>query len=88
MGDVMFTNLLEPLISGYLSSYFLQRQQWSFVPGQRGYEWFELDVHNTKDPELKNGMMDLFFVGEVLADGERCVNFEPEPLKFKAGNIT
>ena len=46
--------------------------------GQESLGSFELDWRNTIDPVVKEGQIDMFFIGEITKAGETCGELEPD----------
>jgi hypothetical protein len=88
IGEIMFSELLGPVMDVYLNHYHFSHWQPSVLPGQKTKDKFTIDMRNTADPVIASGIMEMSFVGELLYNGEDCKNFEPEEIEFEAGNLT
>jgi len=48
---------------------------------------FELDWRNTVDPVVKEGQLDMYFLGEVTYRNESCGTLEPDQFDFMGTEV-
>jgi hypothetical protein len=48
---------------------------------------FELDWRNVVDPVVKEGQIDMYFIGEITYNDETCEAFEPDQFDFMGTEI-
>lgn len=81
VGEYIFTNMLGPVMDGFLNHYQFPFAWPSMVRGQNTYDFFTLDFRNVKSPKITEGQVDFFLSGELLYKGEEC-SLEPDNLDF------
>ena len=55
--------------------------------GQDNLGTFELDWRNTIDPVVKEGQIDMFFIGEVTSRMHQCGELNPDQFDFMGTEI-
>lgn len=55
--------------------------------GQDNLGSFELDWRNTIDPVVKEGQIDMFFIGEITKKGESCGELNPDQFDFMGTEV-
>jgi hypothetical protein len=74
MGDAIMNGMLEPPITQLLNDYQMPLTLGTFFPGQEASADFFLDLRHQvgRDPNIGNGNLDFFFLGELIRDGQNC----------------
>jgi hypothetical protein len=81
-GALIYTQLGEPVMTTFLNDYRLPlRRMESPFKGQYAVADFHLDYRNTQDPILNEGVMQAYFMGEVLYSTHKC-KMEPNAFDF------
>jgi hypothetical protein len=81
VGEYIFTNMLGPVMDGFLNHYKFPFAWPSMVRGQNTWDFFNLDFRNVKSPIISEGQIDFFASGELLYKGEDC-DIEPDNIDF------
>ena len=76
----MFSKLGEPILTTFLNDYrmSLDHMPSPFLGQGQRYANFELDWRNTIDPVVKEGQIDMYFLGEITEPGESCGELKPD----------
>ena len=89
-GELMFSQIGEPILTTFLNEYRLPLDQMPspfLGQGVDRYANFELDWRNTVSPVIKEGQMDMYFLGEITRPGESCGTLDPDQFDFMGTEI-
>lgn len=84
LGTYMFGSMLGPLVDTFLNSYITEVPFHSpFLGMQDTYDTFLFDYRNTKSPDIKNGYVDFYFLGDVTPkDRPNLCDIEADKMQF------
>lgn len=86
-GETIFSNMMGPILDGWLNHYKYTLPFPSLVRGQDTLDMFTLDYKQVRDPQFHAGAIDFFFTGELLYKGEGCP-MEHDWMDFMDGTMT
>jgi len=85
----MFSNIGEPILTTFLNDYRmpLHDMPTPFYGQGKVTDNFELDWRNTIDPVVKEGQLDMYFLGEITYGDESCGTLDPDQFDFTTTHI-
>jgi hypothetical protein len=66
MGDMIFSDLLGPVMQNYLDDYHQMIMFSSIIPGETSWSHQELDYRSTMSPVIRSDSIDIFIIGNFV----------------------
>lgn len=74
LGDYIFSGMAEPTLTTIMNNYQLPVHLKEAFKGQNGQDDFVIDFRQTMQPFIGEGFIDLMASGELIYNGEGCVD--------------
>jgi len=82
VGQYIFNGMIGPILTEFLNNYQLNLNIPAYFPGaQTASADVTIDYRNTMTPYIGEGYIDLFFLGEMIYNGQGC-ELENDPMDF------